>query len=69
MNGLQQYFSVGDIVDLNDRIFGWRGKYIVMVQKSDSGKVKIKNLATNSQQFVSASRLRRSICEQFRLKA
>jgi hypothetical protein len=58
-------FSTGDIVDLNDGNFGWRGKYIVMVKKVETPLIKIKNLGTGSQQFVSAESLRKSRSSQF----
>lgn len=61
-------FFPGDIVDLLDARFGWRGRYIVMEKKTDTPLVKIKNLGTNSQQFVSAERLRRSKLPQFFIK-
>jgi hypothetical protein len=60
--------NVGDIVDLNDLMFGWRGKYVVIAQKTHFHLVKIKNLGTNSQQFVSANRLRKSRLSQFFIK-
>jgi hypothetical protein len=62
-------YSPGDIVDLDDRVFGWRGQYIVMAKKVDTPLVKIKNMATNSQQFVSPDRLRKSRLSQFFLKS
>jgi hypothetical protein len=62
-------YAPGDIVDLNDLLFGWRGRYIVMAKKTDTPLIKIKNTATNSQQFVSASRLRRSRLSQFFIKS
>lgn len=62
-------YSAGDIVDLNDRIFGWRGQYIVMAKKVDTPLIKIKNMGTNSQQFVSADRLRRGRLSQFFIKS
>jgi hypothetical protein len=62
-------YSPGDIVDLDDRIFGWRGRYVVMAKKVDTPLIKIKNMATNSQQFVSADRLRKSRLSQFFLKS
>ena len=58
-------FSTGDIVDLNDGNFGWRGKYIVMVKKVETPLIKIKNLGTGSQQFVRTESLRKSKCAQF----
>jgi hypothetical protein len=58
-------FSTGDIVDLNDGNFGWRGKYIVMTKKVETPLIKIKNLGTGSQQFVRAESLRKSKCAQF----
>jgi hypothetical protein len=62
-------YPVGTIVDLHDRIFGWRGQYKVLVQKSNFDKVRIQNLGTNSQQFVSPDRLRLSRLSQFFLKS
>jgi hypothetical protein len=60
-------FYVGTIVDLLDPLFGWRGKYKIVLQKSNFDKVKIQNLKTNSQQFVSKDRLRPSQLPQFSL--
>jgi hypothetical protein len=62
-------YSTGDIVDLNDLMFGWRGQYIVMAKKVDTPLVKIRNLATGSQQFVSPDRLRKSRLSQFFIKS
>jgi hypothetical protein len=62
-------YPVGTIVDLNDRLFGWRGQYKVLVQKSNFDKVRIQNLGTSSQQFVSPDRLRLSRLSQFFLKS
>jgi hypothetical protein len=62
-------FDVGTIVDLLDPLFGWRGKYKIILQKSNYDKVKIQNLATNSQQFVSRDKLRPSQLPQFSVKA
>ena len=62
---LNQLFSAGDIVYLNDGNFGWRGKYIVMVKKVETPLIKIKNLGTGSQQFVRAESLRKSRSSQF----
>jgi hypothetical protein len=61
-------FDVGTIVDLLDPLFGWRGKYKIILQKSNYDKVKIQNLATNSQQFVSRDKLRPSQLPQFSVK-
>lgn len=61
-------YEIGDIVDLNDLLLGWRGKYIVMAKKVDTPLIKIRNLGTGSQQFVSAERLRRSKLSQFFIK-
>jgi len=61
-------FEPGTIVDLNDHIFGWRGQYKVLPKKAETSLVKIKNLGTNSEQFVSADRLRRSRLSQFFIK-
>jgi hypothetical protein len=61
-------YNVGDIVDLNDLMFGWRGKYVVVVQKTHFHLVKIKNMGTNSMQFVSPDRLRKSRLSQFFIK-
>lgn len=62
-------YPVGTIVDLNDRIFGWRGQYKVITQKSNFDKVRIENLGTHSKQFVSPDRLRLSKLSQFFLKS
>jgi hypothetical protein len=62
-------YSTGDIVDLNDLMFGWRGQYIVMAKKVDTPLVKIRNLATGSQQFVNPDRLRKSRLSQFFIKS
>jgi len=62
-------YEIGDIVDLNDRILGWRGRYIVIAQKSHFHLVKIKNLGTNSQQFARPDRLRKSRLQQFFLRS
>jgi hypothetical protein len=61
-------FPVGTIVDLNDDLFGWRGKYIVMAQKSHFHLIKIRNMATNSVQFVRPDKLRLSRLSQFFVK-
>jgi hypothetical protein len=62
-------WSTGDIVDLFDFGFNqWRGKYIVMPSSAPL-LVKIKNQGTGSQQFVSSSRLRRSVSRQFFIKS
>jgi hypothetical protein len=61
-------YNVGDMVDLNDLMFGWRGKYIVVAQKAHFHLIKIKNLGTNSMQFVSPGRLRKSRLSQFFIK-
>jgi hypothetical protein len=62
-------FETGAIVDLNDLLFGWRGQYVVLAKKVDTPLIKIKNMGTNSQQFVSADRLRRSRLPQFFIKS
>jgi hypothetical protein len=61
-------FDIGTIVDLLDPLFGWRGKYKIILQKSNYDKVKIQNLATNSQQFVGRDKLRPSQLPQFSVK-
>ena len=61
-------FQAGDIVDLNDRFTGWRGRYIVMEKKVITPLIKIKNQGTNSMQFVNANNLRKSRLPQFSLK-
>jgi hypothetical protein len=61
-------FPVGTIVDFNDDLFGWRGQYKVVVQESNFEHVKIQNLGTKSQQFVSPDRLRLSRLSQFFVK-
>jgi hypothetical protein len=58
-------FPVGTIVDFNDDLFGWRGQYKVVVQKSNFELVKIQNLGTKSAQFVAPDRLRLSRLSQF----
>lgn len=62
-------FSTGDIVDLNDQLFGWRGQYTVTGMSPDGKLIKIKNCGTGSQQFVSASKLRKSRLSQFFIKS
>jgi hypothetical protein len=62
-------YSIGDIVDLNDQNFGWRGQYTVITQKSNFELIKIQNLGTKSQQFVSPDKLRRSRLSQFFVKS
>jgi hypothetical protein len=62
-------YPVGTIVDLNDQMFGWRGQYKVIAQKSNFEQVRIQNLGTNSQQFVNPDRLRLSKLSQFFLKS
>ena len=61
-------FPVGTIVDFNDNLFGWRGQYKVIPQKSNFEQIKIQNLGTKSQQFVSPDRLRLSRLPQFFIK-
>jgi hypothetical protein len=61
-------FPVGTIVDFNDDLFGWRGQYKVVAQKSNFELVKIQNLGTKSQQFVSPDKLRLSRLPQFFVK-
>lgn len=61
-------FSPGDIVDLNDGLFGWRGTYSV-IKIVDDEKVQIKNNGTNSKQTVSIKKLRRSRLPQFFIKS
>ena len=61
-------FPVGTIVDFDDDLFGWRGKYIVVAQKSHFHLIKIRNMATNSVQFVSPDKLRLSRLSQFFVK-
>jgi hypothetical protein len=58
-------YNVGDIVDFRDELFGWRGRYVIVTQKTHFHLVKIKNLGTNSMQFVSPDRLRKSRLQQF----
>jgi hypothetical protein len=62
-------FSSGDIVDLNDQLFGWRGQYTVVGMSPDGRLIKIRNLGTKSQQFVSPSKLRKSRLQQFFIKS
>jgi hypothetical protein len=59
---------VGTIVDFNDSLFGWRGQYKVVTQKSNFELIKIQNLGTKSQQFVAPERLRLSRLSQFFVK-
>jgi hypothetical protein len=59
---------VGTIVDFNDDLFGWRGQYKVVTQKSNFELVKIQNLGTKSAQFVDPDRLRLSRLSQFFVK-
>jgi len=59
-------FSPGDSVDLYDTLFQqWRGAYVVAPQKTDTGLIKIRNVKTNSVQFVRAERLRMGRLPQF----
>jgi hypothetical protein len=58
-------FPIGTIVDFNDSLFGWRGQYKVVAQKSNFELIKIQNLGTKSQQFVAPDRLRLSRLSQF----
>jgi hypothetical protein len=60
-----QQWAPGAVVDLNDALFGWRGSYVVVASKVQTELVKIKNLKTGSQQFVSPSRLRMGRLPQF----
>jgi hypothetical protein len=62
-------FSTGDVVDLEDALFGWRGQYIIMAKKVKTPLIKIRNLGTGSQQFVSANKLRKSRLSQFFIKS
>jgi hypothetical protein len=61
-------FPIGIIVDFNDDLFGWRGQYKVVVQKSNFELIKIQNLGTKSQQFVSPDKLRLGRLSQFFIK-
>jgi hypothetical protein len=61
-------FPVGTIVDFNDDLFGWRGQYKVVTQKSNFELVKIQNLGTKSAQFVAPDKLRLSRLSQFFVK-
>jgi hypothetical protein len=61
-------FPVGTIVDFNDDLTGWRGQYKVIAQKSNFELIKIQNLGTKSQQFVSPDKLRLSRLSQFFVK-
>lgn len=61
--------SSGDIVDLQDSIFGWRGQYTVIGMSPDGKLVKIKNCGTGSQQFASPDKLRKSRLSQFFIKS
>ena len=61
-------FPIGTIVDLNDGLFGWRGQYKVVAQKSNFELIKIQNLGTNSVQFVAPDKLRLGRLPQFFVK-
>jgi len=61
-------FPVGTIVDFNDDLFGWRGQYKVVTQKSNFELIKIQNLGTKSAQFVAPDKLRLSRLSQFFVK-
>jgi hypothetical protein len=61
-------FPIGTIVDFNDDLFGWRGQYKVVTQKSNFEHIKIQNLGTKSQQFVAPDKLRLSRLSQFFVK-
>lgn len=62
-------YEPGDIVDLFDvTLQQWRGKYIVMLKKAVTPLIKIKNMATNREQFVPTTRLRRGRLSQFFIK-
>jgi hypothetical protein len=62
-------YNVGDIVDFRDELFGWRGRYVIVAQKTRFHLIKIKNIGTNSMQFVSPDRLRKSRLSQFFIKS
>jgi hypothetical protein len=62
-------YNVGDIVDFRDELFGWRGRYVIVAQKTHFHLIKIKNIGTNSMQFVSPDRLRKSRLSQFFIKS
>ena len=65
----QPSFLPGDAVDLFDTLFQeWRGAYVVMPQKTDTGLIKIRNTKTGSQQFVRAERLRKGRLAPFSIK-
>jgi hypothetical protein len=61
-------FQPGDIVDLNDALFGWRGSYQVVASKVVTELIKIKNVKTGSQQFVKPDRLRKGRLPPFFIK-
>lgn len=60
--------TVGDLVDLDDQNFGWRGIYTI-TKDYGNGKVQIVNNGTKSKQIVSLSRLRRNRLPPFSLKS
>jgi len=64
-------FSVNDLVDLFDYGFRqWRGEYIVIKLPADErGLYKIRNMRTNSQQFVREKVLRRNRLGPFRIES
>ena len=59
---------IGDLVDLEDHNFGWRGIYTISKDYGD-GTVQIVNNGTKSKQRVSLSRLRRNRLPQFCIKS
>jgi len=62
------YLDRAAYYDLNDSVFGWRGRYRILKQESEDGLVYIMNLGTGSKQHVSVGRLRLSRCPQFEMK-
>lgn len=54
----------GDVVDLKDPNFGWRGQYVVM-RMTEGGLVEIRNLGTQSRQRVKPVVLRPSRLQPF----
>lgn len=54
----------GDVVDLKDPNFGWRGQYVI-ARLVESGLVEIRNLSTQSRQQVKPAVLRPSRQQPF----
>jgi hypothetical protein len=58
--------TVGELVDLNDKNFGWRGIYTITKDYGDE-TVQIVNNGTKSKQRVKLADLRRNRLPQFRI--